>query len=248
MAAVGRSVQFRGIENVIIAYESNDVAPWALFQGSQLLAKSEGTDMEGGKELLSALLNRLNNEDNVATYTLCVYDDLKPGEKIKNNTKYDGSFNFKLNDTMNDYKAQNKSGIGAAMERIAALEQKLLEKNHESIENEPEEKTAWGHIGKLIEHPDVQKAIASKFVSILDGLTNFLSGKVPTFVSPSNIAQIGAVTPQPLAPDQVAKLNTALQYLSAADPLLGDHLLAIGIVAKHDVNKYNQLIGMINLL
>jgi hypothetical protein len=248
MSAVGRSVQFRGIENVIQAYESNDVAPWALFQGSQLLAKCEGVDLESNKELLSQLLNRLNNDDNIATYTLCVYDDLKTGEKIKNNTKYDGSFNFKLNDTMNDYKAQRQNGIGQISERLAAIEARL-EKNNEGIENEPEEKefSPWGAIGKLIDHPDVQRAIAGKFVAILDGLTNLLPGKGAPFLSPSYPAQIGSVA-KSLSPDQTAKLNQALQYLSEVDPQLGDHLLAIGIIAKHDPNKYAQLIGMINLL
>lgn len=244
MAAVGRSVQFRGIEKVLSAYDNMQVAPWALFSGSQLLAKSEATEIESGKALLSQLLNDLNNDDNVATYTLCVYDDLAEGEKIKNKTPFDGSFNFKLNDTMNDYKAQRNAGIGQVAERLAAIEAKL-EKGNEAFEDEPESSSPWGHIGKIMDHPEVQKAIAGRFVAILDGITNMFTPKAAP-LSPSAVG-IGSVAPQ-LSQEQTAKLNQALQYLMSADPQLGDHLLTIAIIAKNDPQKYSQLITMLNVL
>lgn len=244
--SLGRSVQFRGIDNVLRAYESNAVAPYALFQGTQLLSKSEDQSLENNKALLSELLNRLNNEDNVATYTLCVYDDLKDGEKIKNNTKYDGSFNFKLNDSMQDYKSQRSAGMGAIMERLEAIEANQNRKN-EIEETEPEEKSGWAAIGKLIEHPDVQRAIAGKFVAILDGITNLFPGANKVFPSPSFPAQIGAVT-KTLSGEQTEKLNHAIEFLSTVDPLLGDHLYSIAVVARQDPAKYNSIISMINLL
>jgi len=245
MAAVGRSVQFRGINNVLTAYESNQIAPWALFQGTQLLAKSELNDLEANKALLSELLNRLNNEDNIATYTLCVYDDLKESEKIKSNMPFDGSFNFKLNDSMENYKTEKHNAIGAIMQKIEALETRLMEK--EKDDDEPEDKTPWGAIGKLIDHPDVQKAIAGKFVAILDGITNLFPGGGKAFLSPSYPAQIGAVTAS-LSADQTVKVNQAIEYLSLVDPLLGDHLFKIALVAKTDIEKYNQIVAMTKLL
>src|SRR4029077_12155374 len=99
MPTVGKSVQFRGIDTAVDAYKNQDVPKWGLFQGTQFLSKYEGSNIQEGAELLEAFLRALDlrTADN-CTYTLCVYDGLPDGEKIRSNTKYDGSFNFRLVD------------------------------------------------------------------------------------------------------------------------------------------------------
>lgn len=254
MAAVGRSVQFRGIDKVIQAYDNMQVAPWALYQGTQLLAKSEQSDMEGGKALLSELLNSLDNPDNVATYTLCVFDDLKPGEKIKSGTKWDGSFNFKLADTMQDYKAQRMSGIADNSQRLTAIEEKLERLLNPAPDDDQKPSGVGGlpdFLMEMLDHPQVRDAIATRGVQFIDNIMGFLTRKpapVVPFVSPSNIpAKVGAA-PQAVDSAQMQKIQHALELLMPVDPQLGDHLLTLAEKAHADPAKYQQVIGMLNYL
>lgn len=246
--SVGRSVQFRGVDNVLRAYENMAVGPWALFQGTQLLAKNDEKEIESGKALLNELLNTLNAEDNVATYTLCVYDDLKPGEKIKSGTKYDGSFNFKLNNNYADYQAQKIGSAQALQERISGLEKKIDAYFASPVENESEaEKIGsagpWAMIGKLLENPDIQQGIATRVLGIIDGVSAMFA---KPFVSPSVPARIGAVDEGDQ--DQMVMAINAFNFLCTADPDFGTHLSAIAKVAKENPEKYSQLIGMIKFL
>lgn len=91
--ASSSSCQFVGIDAIIRAYARRGVPAWSIWHNKQFMFKYEGTDISEGEAILTEHLEALRNS--VATYTLCVYEDI-PGGKIKSKTENDGSFNFQL--------------------------------------------------------------------------------------------------------------------------------------------------------
>jgi hypothetical protein len=245
MPTIGKSVQFRGIDNAVTAYGNMEIPRWGLFQGSQFLMKYSGTSMKEGSELLSQYLNALDQRSADAnTYTLCIYDT---DEKINSATKYDASFNFRLVDNIDAYNSNKMSGL--VENRIAGIEEKL---NLLLADPEPEEPTAkdqlFGALGKILEVPQIQHALANKLLGIIDGVGNTLSGLFTSPGQPSQRAAIGTVTTGAAEMDETTKLQTAVGILAGIDPQLGTHLLHLANVAAKDPKKYEQLISMLNIL
>lgn len=252
MPTVGKSVQFRGIESAVNAYINQDVPKWGLFQGSQFLSKYEGTSITEGAELLKSFLDALDlRTADSATYTLCVYDGLADGEKIRSNTKYDGSFNFRLVDNIEGYQANKLSG-GLEM-RIAGIEQKLnevLAPDETEVEEPTAQNQLMGALGKILEHPQIQQALANKLLGIIDGVGNVLGGmfqpgqpgRAAIGAAPSAVASNSTVM------DENQKLQQAVNILVTIDAQLGTHLLQLAQIAAADPKKYDSLIGMLKLL
>jgi hypothetical protein len=82
--STGKSVQFHTLENVLNAYQLRDVPAFAIYQGTQLMVKYEGTDIDEGSALLEQFLQMLQNS--AAIYSLCVYEEFSG--KINNKTAY----------------------------------------------------------------------------------------------------------------------------------------------------------------
>ena len=89
----GSAVHCDNIDAVTTYYTNRQTPSWAIFQKNQFLTKWEGDDMDVGSDVLEKFLEMLSKS--AAIYTLCVYTDV-PAGGIKNDTPYDGSFNFKL--------------------------------------------------------------------------------------------------------------------------------------------------------
>lgn len=238
MPTVGKSVQFRGIDNAVKAYENMKIPRWGLFQGSQFLMKYEGKDMNQGAELLDEYLNALDlRSADSNTYTLCIYD---ADGKINNATKYDASFNFRLVDNIDNYN-QNKIAGGVEM-RIAGLEDKINQLLADPADEEPTVKDQiFGALGKILEVPQVQQALAAKLLGIIDGVGNTVGSM---FGAPQPVRAIGSTTPAALQ-DENAKLQQAINILAPIDPQLGTNLLKLAGIAAADPNKYNMLITML---
>lgn len=242
MPTVGKSVQFRGIDNAITAYENMEIPRWGLFQGSQFLMKYSGSNMKEGAELLKQYLDALDlRSADTNTYTLCIYDT---AEKINSATKYDASFNFRLVDNIDAYNGNKMSGVVES--RIAGIEEKLnrLLEDPETAEPTAKEQL-FGALGKILEVPQVQAALANKLLGIIDGVGNTLTG---LFNGAPQRAAIGTVTSNSTVLDENAKLQQAVNILVQVDPQLGTHLLQLAMVAEKDPKKYEQLISMLNLL
>jgi hypothetical protein len=93
---VGRSVQFRGVEQVVGAYKSNNIPAYAVCYEKNINFRYVGRSMKEGADLLEAYLDLLSQNESAAHYTLRLYEDLKG--KIKNSTAWDMSFNFMVNE------------------------------------------------------------------------------------------------------------------------------------------------------
>lgn len=92
--AISQSCQFVGVDAVLNAYVRRGVPCWAIWHNKQFMFKCESENIDEGERVLAEHLEALKNS--IATYTLCVYEDLPPGGKIKSKTENDGSFNFQL--------------------------------------------------------------------------------------------------------------------------------------------------------
>jgi hypothetical protein len=236
--AFSKSVQFRGIKNVVKAYTNKNVPAWGLWQGTQFLEKYEGADIEEGATLLQDYLQALDQRSNdTNTYTLCVYDVPK-GTKITSASKYDASFNFRILDTIEDH-YQNKMG-GALDARISGLEEKLDAVLHPAESEVDEKPDAWFFLTKLFEHPQIQQVLITKVLGLVDGVSNMFTGGMGA-ARPAQA--IGSADNS-----ETEKLQTAVGILAGIDPQLGSHLLALAQIAQKDPGKYNSLIGMLNLL
>jgi hypothetical protein len=237
--AFSKAVQFRGIKNVVKAYRNKDVPAWGLFQQTQFLEKYEGADIGEGATLLQDYLEALDMRSNdTNTYTLCVYE-LTRGEKINSSTKFDASFNFRLADTIEDHLSSKMAGVYE--ERIKGLEDKINQLSEPEEEEMTPQGQMWAMVGKILEHPQVQQAIAGKILGFIDGLGNTVGGM---FKQPVQRMTIGGTNTQ----DENQKLQQAVNILATVDPQLGTHLLKLAEVAQADPSKYEQLIGMLKLL
>lgn len=242
----GKSVQFRGIDQAVEAYQNQEIPRWGLFQGSQFLCKYEGTSMADGADKLETFLKALDlRSADANTYTLCVYDDLGVNEKIKSNTKYDGSFNFRLVDNIEGYNDQRNK----YEQRIAGLENTIREMNEPEDEEPATVKDQlYAGLGKILEHPQVQQLLATKFIQILDGLSTGISGIFNNKTQPMQEAFPRAAAIGATKDDENLKLEQAVNYLVTIDPLLGTHLLKLAQIAQGDPAKYQNLIGMLNFM
>jgi hypothetical protein len=244
--AFSKSVQFRGIKNAVKAYRNKDVPAWGLFQGTQFLEKYEGTDIEEGADFLNAFLDSLDlRSADGNTYTLCIYE-LPKGGKITNASKYDASFNFRLVDNFAEHQ---ESRIGGMYDqRLSGIEETLKKLTTDDLpepELSPKDKL-FGMIGAILEHPEVQRALAMKVVTIMDGLGDTITGIFKKAGPYAPVAAIGSVPTNPQ--DENAKLQQAVDILVTVDSQLGTHLLQLAKVAQTDPKKYNNLISMLNLL
>lgn len=240
------AVLFRGINQVLDAYDANEVPSWAIWNGkTSLIFKHVGTDMAEGAQLLKQALEKLRKSGTEASLILAVYE--APGKSINNKTPFDNSFPFSLWDPMNDdhspyyaSKAKDNETIEELRAKVAALEA--------DQEEEPEMPTVWGKVMGMIEpmlsQPDVQQAVMYWVAEKVRGILNINK--------PVSMAGITSPSPQPaaensqasnwdkLAPDQQQKLNQAIEILMGEDPQIGDHLLALAIIARDNRSKYNM--------
>lgn len=224
------SVHFKGIDNVLNAYEARKVPAWSLWQGSQFLFKYEGTDISEGANALNEILDRLAESSN-AIYTLKVYEELTGG-KIKDKTPHDGSFNFKLNldgqeITTNQYSTlRNQNAI---LEKLEALEQRMNEREEEG-EEEPQSKL--GLIGEILNDPGISQ-IVQPLIAKFFGL--------------------GTATPQMpmrsisgISDDDRSTLNEALKILEKADPKLPEHLMKLAQLSQESPDSFKFLLNTLD--
>jgi hypothetical protein len=254
-------VQFKGIQKILKAYESKQIPCWAIWYGSNLFDSyywdaddDLRPDMEQGKQLLKSVLTEVDDIDGVSTYTLKVYDGLKKGEKIKSNTPYDASFNFKLLEREESAPYRERSYRDEERDKkileLEAMVKTLTEKlNAEESEDEDEKPEGlMGMLGAVLKMPAVEQALAG---AISQGVQGLMAKVMPiNNPVPQALGRIAGV-PEPAADspaDQEEKMQNALDTLYPLDPLLGDHLLKLAGIAEKNPGQYKMLIEMLNTM
>ena len=237
------SVQFRGVKQVVKAYEQNDMAPWSLWWSPRdLMAKYEGNSMQEGEAQLQAALSLLSEGGSEATYTLKVYEALPKGTKINSATPYSGSFNFGLfnyneENGASPYQKRQTAVLGAIDERFQELQDKYLGKiiakmdEDDNREHDEPQGGVMGVIGSLLENPSIQQALIAK-------ISGWLGLAMPQLTHPAQVAGVDGQVQ--LSPDQYAKLEEAVQILAACDPEIGDHMLGLAKIARDNPSKYKM--------
>jgi hypothetical protein len=187
MPTLSKSVHFRGEEQVIEAYKNRGVPAFALWQDKQFLFKYEGNKLDEGEALLSTWIEMLVTNQSSAIYTVCVYEDLKPGQKIKDKTPYDGSFNFRLFDNPSGYlppqqfqQYQQQGGnVKVLLDKMNA-QQSEIERLKMIIEEGAagdEEEDSLGMVGKILEHPVLGPALQPLIQRLGGSIADLIVGK-----------------------------------------------------------------------
>ena len=185
------SIQFRGINNVLEAFQNRDVEAWSIYQGSQFLFKGMGV---GDFETVLKSLLKGNN----VIYTVKVYEEITDLKQIKSKTPDDGSFNFRLYETDDNYEGntyyqERRNGMS---EKLKELEEKnnLLQQRLDQIEESEEEIS----IGAVMNNPKLLDPYLETFERIL-GITNkFSQRQLPSSIG--NVNQQQVYRPQPQQP------------------------------------------------
>lgn len=248
--------QFRGVNQTMAAYIANDVPTWSLKNGpNQLLFKYDGTDMTEGEADLRATLAMLYKGGSAATYTLCVYEDWKKGQKIKNNTPYDNSFNFCIFEEEEDrpYNQRKAAYLDAVDERMNRMEA-MLKNLTEAEDVEEEEGQVSGFqkaIAGLLTHPQVVQALAGKVVGLIENIVPMNTiGKVAGVTTESQPADSNIDQEEKtkefvrvwglLNQQDQCKVSNALTILLKSDQQFPDHIEKLADMSINNVKTYNM--------
>lgn len=218
------SVQFRDKESALAAFNNVECEAWSVWQNKQLLFKGIGSGD------LSAFLDMLSESSTNAVYTIRYYEEITEKKHIKNDTAFDGSFNFKLNSDGQEINGAQYSGIrnnNELLSRVNGLDTKfdmIMSKLEE--EEEEEEPNRLGIIGDIIGHPAIAPLIP-QFISLLMGVKP--GDNAPQYI-PATVGNI---------PD--TKLNEAIERLKLFDDKLSDHLTKLANLAEKDPATFEMI-------
>lgn len=237
---MGQSVLFRGRDQVLRAYEMNDIGPWAIWLGKEMVAADESKDVTDGLPMLDQALELLGKGGSESVFVLRVYE---PGtKKLNYTTPPSRGFPFRLYDEGASPFQSNQRMINDQQAEIARLQAALYEKNQEPDEEEEKEEKEVGFIGQLLKDPDMKRELMMGIRYLAHECVAGIKNKLGMAKQPATMAGVPGGPP---SQEQIDKINAALDILEAADPLLGDHLLAIARIAKDNPGQYNMLITML---
>lgn len=225
---IGTSIDVRGVKNIMARYEmAPDDWYYSIWQNTALKFSSAETTMEP-KSLLEQNLNALHSVGSSALYTCKFHSATDDDGYISDKTKVVGSFNFKVSEMDYQYEGATRLPVHTIppemSDRLAMIEQKLSS----MMEEEEEEESVSGieQINEIMKNPVVQQLIG------------IIAGKI----SGNNNGQTGLAG---IPAEQDQKIEQALQILKTLDPLVGDHLLALAVIARDQPAKYQMAIGLL---
>ena len=226
------SVQFRGIDQVMKAFENRDVQAWSIWQHKQFMFKGMG---EGD---LQGILEMIGDGSTNAIYTIKVYEKITAASDIKSNTPDDGSFNFRLNGDNQEitgiqyYKQKQDLNLSQRMEKI---EQMLIDKEHEP-EDEPE--TIGSVVMEVIKDP-------AKAMVWIDIIKSILSpGGKP--LTPLPAAAMGNVNTAEITEDMLERIGNVIDRLYKNDAHILQHLEKLADISEKNPSQFKILLSMLD--
>jgi hypothetical protein len=242
------AVVFRGIAQVLDAYEANDIGPWALIIGNDVFCAYNDGDVAAGKAMLDETLRRLHAGNSRATFDLRVYK-IKSDQDILSNTPHLRAFKFSL------YEDSDQTPFEHGRRQASLMyEQKFEEMSKEIAElkasvaaaeedEEPEKQNSVnGMLAGILEMPNVKQALSMKLIGLIDKIVPMNLGGA---ARPAAIAGIEGEGGSLLDADQQQKVQQAVNILCRKDAKLGDHLMSIANIAITNPGQYNMLVGML---
>ena len=239
------SVQFTGIDNIIEAFEANDIPYFGVFAGKSLIFKNPTRGEEAiedtfeASELLRSFLYKLNKGSN-AVYTLKLYETI-PAGGITEKTPANFSINFRLNlegmymtpDKAVQYE-QKQNQQSEILAELKALRMKV--ETMEGTDEEEEEKNPI--IGALTNNPEVMNALVMAAVGAITGIISKFAPQQPITMKPA----INGISDEPT---EQQKIDKAIEVLSQSTPNLGDSLLILAKMSIDNPQQYKWLLGML---
>jgi hypothetical protein len=249
MSGVSSSVQFRGKEQVITAFENKRVDAWSIWQGKQFMHKGMGQNE------LEDFINLLDRSNTTAIYTLKVFEDIDDVKKIKANTDHDGSFNFRLYERDADGYMPFQSRQNVELEKKIDLLEERIEQLLEEKETEEENpKDILGTITGLLSDPDKLGKLIDLGKSLLGQpvqpayVGNVSRAHEMTSLSPSSNAGPVNVTNVNVSEEQrIHRLGIAIDTLEKNDPLILEHLEKLASMASNKPDQFKMLVGMLDM-
>lgn len=225
---MAKAVQFRGLDNVLEAYDNAKIEAWSIWNDKQFLTK--GID----RESLVAFLECLNDGESKGVYTLRVYEDVDNIKAIKAKTDYDGSFNFILHQYT---EADKSSYYGRLTEKITALEEKIS-----GVEPQEEKETLGSIAMNLLKEP-AQLAQMIDIGRAILGMRPLYNNMQQSYQSlPANtIGNVNAI-------DTGERIGKALLTLEKNDPKLVQHLEKLAAMSEKNLQGFQSLLSMLDMM
>ena len=239
------TVVFRGITQVVDAYECNEMPTWAIVNGENILFADNPDTVEEGKALLDESLRRLHKGNSRAQFDLRVYAvKVASANDITNKTPHSRGFRFSLyeDEEMTPYEHGRQKTRDDYESRFTLLQDEIRELKAELAKAEEEVEEEPGlNVNKVIagylENPQIKQALSMRLIGLIDRII-----PMPT-QRPAAIA--GIEMHSLLDQDQQQKVQRAINILCSKDARLGDHLLAIAKIAEDNPSYYITLTSML---
>lgn len=256
------SIQFKGFDQTIKAFENRGAEAWSIWDGKAFMFRGVGVNE------LSALLESLSVSGSTAVYTLKVYEDITDVKKIKPSTEFDGSFNFRLfeRDEYNNMPGYNSTR--ALEDRMSQFEDrilKILETNMSQDEEEEDDKSGdfVGTITGLLQDPDklgkiinlgkqlLGQPVQPAYVGNVNKLTESggNGGSSASSLSPSPNPNQAAPVNQMSQEEyeaRVDRMTRAIDTLERNDRSLLEHLEQLAAMSVNKPDQFRFLIGMLD--
>jgi hypothetical protein len=246
------AIQFRGQEQVMKAFEMNNMPNWSIWNGQNMMFVGDEGDISENADLLLQAMEMLKDGGSEAAYTLKVYKTV-PNGGIKNNTPWDRSFNFSIynsNSPGSPFQQRTNAVLGVIDQRFEQLKADMLERVFDKIDKEDAEeeeaakKGPGGFIGMvngLLENPQIKEVLMSKVAEFVGNIlgTNKAVGAIGALPEKNNAVGLH------LEADQIEKINQAIAILAEHDPKIGDHLLKLAALARDNPSKYKMGLSML---
>ena len=241
------TVAFRGVSQVVAAYEANGMPAWAICNGDCIMFADETGNIEEGTNSLRDMLKKMQQGGSEAQFTLRVYE-LLPKGKILSNTPCSRSFGFKLYESDEDspFQSGRRNYAREADEKIRALEveiAKLRLEIEEAEEPEPEGGIN-GFIAGIATDPMFKQMVMQGIAGLVQKIVP-MPMRQPAAVAGIANGQEGQVMPSVLKDGQLEKIHGALDLLCTRDPDLGDHLQKLASIALTNPQQFQWLLGML---
>jgi hypothetical protein len=241
------AVQFRGIDQVIDAYEQNDMPSWSIWPSKEDMTFAYVTDDTGdGANMLRACLEKLRNGQTEGIYKLKVYDDLDPDAKLNSKTPASRSFNFSLwgSDEENPTGKRNTGIMGRMEARLVQMQDEMVGAILDKIDREEEEERqpekvggVMGFLNGVFEMPGVKEWIGAAAVSLASKIVP-MNNRQP---APAQVAGVGGAT----SGSQVDRAKAAVEVLASVDPMVGDHMEKLARMAVEEPGKYKMALSFL---